>query len=362
MLVLEFFISMIVHPIALSVIIYIIMIELKRRKTSNARDSNATILNENIFQKLLNLWSLLTMLTSMITSISFILLKVSTICTVTFSFAPTCWRVSKYFLTFYQISRLQYCFYEKQIHSSKLGYSKWLFTAIYSIGVILMIYTITYFQIVLDVISLNNFGCDIALLKYYKLLVPIGVISYHVWDILVLSLYLYKVIQIHKMTNYSDGDIYKRVKLIMTKIIILTMLNEIFGLITAIIKPLLMPYRIRHLLYPFMFAFDYTMLAIIAFLMIEGNEKEYYKMIKILRKLKLCICCQSWITYSITNNEQTEKGTIKSETDGKSPQNLDQDVTVYDTRDIMSVEMRQMEYIDPSIKSIDIMSPQVMTA
>ena len=92
-----------------------------RRIRSKSEPKDAT---GNIYLKLLNLWSIMTLILVTITSlIWFIALWPSVICGYFIGISNIVTGPNiRIFLTFYQISRLQYCFLDKQIHSTKYGY------------------------------------------------------------------------------------------------------------------------------------------------------------------------------------------------------------------------------------------------
>ena len=93
--------------------------------------------NDNIYQKLLKLWSFLAMISIQIMPLCNILATINLpyfLCHRFKAIAYISWVLSRIFVTFYQMARLQYCFLNKQIHSKQYGYPKYLFYILYLLG------------------------------------------------------------------------------------------------------------------------------------------------------------------------------------------------------------------------------------
>eukprot|EP01084_Bolivina_argentea_P173965 301343_1 len=99
---------------------------------------------DNLYERLLNFWSLSTMICFQLTSLLMALTTLPTICVLRYYGPSTLYLMGKVFLIFYQIARLQYCFSKTQIHSERYGYSICFFRILYCNGFIYIVHTFLY--------------------------------------------------------------------------------------------------------------------------------------------------------------------------------------------------------------------------
>ena len=231
--------------------------------------------------------------------------------------------VSRISLTYYQIVRLQYCFSSSQVHSTKYGYSKWIFIGLYIWGIIVTISILIMSIPILVPSAIGEYGCIIDASfsnSDFTLRNVVIFIDYAVWDLCVLMLYIYKVFQIYTNTNFSDDNIYKKIKYILYKITILTLIYEIFG--TSFLVSLIF-FQDKHstqfyIMYPIIYAFiviEILLTAGVLYLMIEHNDQQYQKLMR--------MCCgyrgwmidqddeqQNMVTNNINPDETVDTGTV----------------------------------------------------
>eukprot|EP01084_Bolivina_argentea_P260492 439935_1 len=122
-------VSRIVYFIAIMIVWKILKREQSNRSQDSWKQQNDKH-HANIYQKWLNICSSTTIVLAIFTLAFYILETIPIICLYTYPISSSLWPVLKSTLTLYQISRLQYCFYYKQIHSIKHGYSSSLFIAL----------------------------------------------------------------------------------------------------------------------------------------------------------------------------------------------------------------------------------------
>eukprot|EP01084_Bolivina_argentea_P022090 41041_1 len=117
-----------VGTVSLISCIYVLRREYRHRKTQ------ISTTNINKYQKMLNIWSLLCMIVSVLSIIVWLLGTIPSICVYGYKLGNILLATTKSILNFYQIARLQYCFLDKQVHSKKYGYPNCLFIILYSVG------------------------------------------------------------------------------------------------------------------------------------------------------------------------------------------------------------------------------------
>ena len=145
---------------------------------------------------------------------------------------------------------------------------------------------------------LENYYCSLVLSvdrQYWTIWFIVSSIGYYGWDLTVLLMYVYKICVLKKVnfSNANDKDIsvIKRINYVLNKIIILTLCYEFFGIFTQIYlvsetswKGLWMMFR------EFVLMTESVVSALMIYLMIEHNNEQYLKILKILKKSKLCCC------------------------------------------------------------------------
>ena len=206
--------------------------DIKTRKREKLNKTESHVLRN----KWLDLWSLLTLATSVIVTLLHISRQVPFICMYTFSLSFSMMGIQKVLFTYYQIARLKYCFSSDSIHSTKYGYPACLFYILYGIGAILSIgYVVSFWSIFEPTESRN--GCVLGTYPVWStdtLVFVINYAFYFLWDWTVLSLYLYKILQLksHQSKKHSrkfSQEVHNRILFILSKIVFMTIIYEILA-------------------------------------------------------------------------------------------------------------------------------------
>ena len=216
---------------------------------------------------------------------------------------------------FYQLSRLYYCFANAQIHSSK-GYPTWIFIIMHSIAICLIpigmsalvLSDFEYSMIRSDCGFNNHFEYYYYPLKYKRTegalyLLVTAMISYLTWDITTLLMFIFKIIAFNKVNapkNTSDSKaIYQRIMSILSKIIIMTLFYDLLIFCCSTIP----------LMYALIFGANsdgmgavsatasviaQTAVSCSMYLMMDHNEKEYERFLKIIYYSRLHWICCKW--------------------------------------------------------------------
>ena len=112
-------------------------------------------------------------------------------------------------------------------------------------------------------------------------------------DILLMSLYIYKVIQINNYhQNHKSSIIYLRIKQILSKILLLSLCWNIFGFIafvTAIIVENSLSIIYREIITNIVNSIMIASLSYFATIMMEHNKDEYKKFLSKLHASKICL-------------------------------------------------------------------------
>ena len=119
-----------------SVAIIIVALVINREVQNRDQSENTS----NKLEKWLNVLSLFTMISFLISVASILFSKVSTICEYTYPLQGAFWIISMSFMSLYQIARLQHCFSVEQIHSTHYALPNYLFMFMYTVGIIIIPY------------------------------------------------------------------------------------------------------------------------------------------------------------------------------------------------------------------------------
>ena len=164
------------------------------------------------------------------------------------------------------------------------------------------------------------YECNYKFVRKWSNILLITMISaYYLWDIPILVLYIHKIRYIKKrrfqktssntVTNDNNTKenklvIVRRINYILTKITILTILYEIIGSFAFIaIKTLDINMIEQSILREFGILIDSVVMMTIVHFMMEYNDAEYMKLLKIISRLKLC-CCFDLSGYDGTDEDK----------------------------------------------------------
>ena len=213
------------------------------------------------------------------------------------------WYQNRTLTTFYQISRLQYTFSVDQIHSQKYGYSKKTFILLYIMGII---YAIFIFIRQIAELSVSQqveeppFRCIVRNIQHimdglsYNIIVAFVSFYYLVWDGTVVILYIKKCYQFAKKNvGNIEESVSLRIKFILSKILFLTLLLEIWIIISHFSYQGFIANQIGIVVCHFLYTLDGFISAFLVWLMLSHNEEKYTQFVQILDQAKIC-CCFKW--------------------------------------------------------------------
>ena len=160
-------------------------------------------------------------------------------------------------ISFYQLSRLHYCFSHQQLHKKK-GYPQWVFTVMVIIGIIVWISALIL-RVLVDTLPAEcRYTDDFSLFyryreravlfdgdlwtdertkQIYHLWFNVVSVSGHTWDLIVLLLYLFKIYQIGKVhkSKSKANRVWDNVLFILHRIVIITVFYTICSLFLNIL-------------------------------------------------------------------------------------------------------------------------------
>ena len=139
----------------------------------------------------------------------------------------------------------------------------------------------------------------------------IGSVWYYLWDWIVLFLYIFKVAQIHKKSDFSSNamqneQILNNVKFILFKITMLTILYEINNIVAYLIHVMFVSFGLHNMVVLYLYCIQYIISANIVILMAEYNHPKYMKLIKRMNKFRLFCCCKSFINDALMNETKSK--------------------------------------------------------
>ena len=230
----------------------------------------------------------------------------------------TCYYYIKIFITFYQLSRLQYCFSSEQVHSTKYGYSKSAFNCLYLMGIVLCGLTFASFvqalarkdNQLLDINYTCAFSSDDMIGVW--MLIP-GLVFFGAWDWTIILLYVRKCYQFRDKNRFNsdenmDNHVFLRIKFILSKILLLTILLEIYALLAIVGYQMMFIVQAEELAFinSLFFVFDGLVSTYLISMMLSHNDDKYMRFIEFMNGLRVC-CCFKWfinvaLTYSAAND------------------------------------------------------------
>ena len=282
----------------------------KRRDIQKNQDLKK--INTTINNKSLGYSSLFALFCSPMAQIGGILTKVPKICPwPMYSIAVEFWTNMIFFLTFYQIARLKYCFSTK--NSSKYGYPDKLFIILNIYGALILFSSISMFipQYTFWSSEPNGyFGCKYKTTQIYPFMAIYASIAYISWDWFLLLLYMIKIIQFRRKLSSQNDIVIKKVLFILNKIFSLTIISEIVAGIIMFIHQ----YSKSNFLWQITGSIHAMIVSLILFLMIEHNNDYYVHIIQRLNAWNLCVCCKSSIQQVIDHHENNNEEDRDKET------------------------------------------------
>eukprot|EP01084_Bolivina_argentea_P105178 188289_1 len=301
-----------------------------RKRLQISKNNELKGLNTTINNNSLNIHSIFALFSCVMHSFTEISIKIPVICPwPMYAISVTWWLFIQFFLTFYQIARLKYCFSSK--NSLKYGYSNKLFISLNICGVMIFVYGAWMnFDPRFAIFSSKprgNLGCKYFATKFYNKLTPSYSALFYIWDWTVLLLYVIKIIQFQRkksaLKTAMNEIVYKKVKFILQKIVLLTIIYEITGAIAIGVHGLFE----SNFIWAIATSLDVIFSSFILYLMVEHNNDYYLYLINLLNSWRLCCCCKSLIDEVLDHEKQDKPDT---------PNNVDNHNhdTICETRDI----------------------------
>eukprot|EP01084_Bolivina_argentea_P137213 241661_1 len=223
------------------------------------------------------------------------------------------------FMGFFQLSRLYYCFSSSNVHSTK-GYSKSVFIFMYAIGALIMctLLLASWFYQRIEYCTIddefNYIEISTHMRDFTNIIVDVFVgcvFTYMLWDFTTLSLYIFKLISFSRFKK--DIKVYQRIKGILMKIIILTMVYEIaviFLSFDALIEVLSRSEVVEVDSVFVLVLFEglvSTTMSYSIFIMQQHNTDEYKQFLYVIHYIKMDLifcCCKSHVTYELGLDEE----------------------------------------------------------
>eukprot|EP01084_Bolivina_argentea_P309689 535732_1 len=281
----------------------------KNRNKAKQPDTNHI---RNKYQLRLNILSSATFIPIICYPIANSIKHIPFICQFGSQIALSCGISSRAMITIYQIARLEYTFLNSQIHST-YGYPYWVFILLYLYGIAcsFQVWIVVWFVFSVKLTASNY--CFSTITSFGVNWFLFGALLYYPWDLIVLLLYIVKICAIKRRKysnehNDTDRSIIKRINYILTKIIILTILYELFSFIIQVMVVFINHNSSTALLMirELMFMSDAICSGIVIFLMIEHNNEHYLNLLQMLNKLQLCCCFDTAIEYIEEQNVRTQ--------------------------------------------------------
>ena len=246
--------------------------------------------------------------------VSIFLNTISFACKYSYGLHEGFWIASLCLMTMFQICQLQSILSEPRVYSTRYGYQNWLYYFIYIVGVLIMLYYFSTCWFSLKYEIIDNHGCKIMIEpdKYWFYQFPV-ILMYIMYDIYGLLLIIFKRYQYENEETcfqLQDGQLYKKIVFLLTKIFALSVIFELMSLLTFIID--IIPTTTGQLIFYHIITCVYHVFAVFfVYIMIERNNEDYMKFVE------KCVCCcrQRILMYSndldfpqkmeIVNNKRT---------------------------------------------------------
>eukprot|EP01084_Bolivina_argentea_P171721 297513_1 len=259
---------------------------------------------KNTEPKWLNIWSLTTIIASIFRLLLLFAFTIPTICTIfNLIYYPPHIAINV-FLTFYQISRLQYCF--------KQNYSKYCFIFLYFIGVLIICVIYSLRLSTYEVISMGKNGCYIQRDESYAYILSISIFTYYIWDIFIIILYIYKILNLQtyaeEATHTKISDV-KKINTFLRKILLLTICIEIITFVCATMAQMSAGSNILYIYS----SIEIVIIVLLLFLMLEHNIKVYHKVIHFLTSVNICCCCKKFVYSTMLTQHKNNQQVISVE-------------------------------------------------
>ena len=190
--------------IALLIIVYIYVRNKLNRIAYSSVSNNHQNKNHST-SKWLYRWSFCVFLSCYISLIVFITTVTPYICLYTRYFYAAAISFPHVFLTYFQISRLQYTF--SGDNSKSMGYPSFLFKILRLIGIPILLYNMVQGFFTYQIYEFDDFlGCGVQHRSFFFESLVLFYAAYLIWDWAVVSLYIHKLYTIKQEITKSDKN------------------------------------------------------------------------------------------------------------------------------------------------------------
>ena len=287
--------SLIAFPIGFIGCIIILYLELKHRQSLTKEEKQE--------HRLSLIWSLCIIISSIITQFCFIIFATPHICDYYANQIGGLAYFHEYiFLGLFQIQRLRKLFGDSSdnrqfMHIVNALYMGALISPMVIVGILLNAKVTDFVQ----------YGCQWFYDSAGTLFLALGHFLYVIWDGSTLVVYVYKLSQYRKIikqmvktaadNSSQNMRLYQRIKTALSKVVILTLIYELFGNYTTLSavlwREIIGQYNSVFLSIQHNFALSFSAFipAFVVYLMQNHNKKHYEMFLAMLSKLRLTCCC-----------------------------------------------------------------------
>ena len=292
------------------------------------------------------------------------------------------------FLSFYQLSRLHYCFSNQQLHAKK-GYPFWVFILMVIIGINLWISGLMLHIFVDTLPSKCGFTNDISFFYQFRARAImfdgdswedewmaemyyswnfLQSLSGHIWDLVILLLYLFKIWRIGKAHKSKENRVWENVLFILHRIVIITVFYTICSLLVSMLyttlgmielsentvtDSILIELRSSGMIAAYNLLYFFSIL-----LMMDHNTNIYVVFLRFLHRFRLkyiCFCC----CYKMVD-KQMERWNEPKEMELQPRDRVELESTMFPnlsvnivyTSDVSPKELREMSWEPSSVTHI----------
>eukprot|EP01084_Bolivina_argentea_P274928 468737_1 len=242
-----------------------------------------------VVPKWLNIWSQTVFISSIFGVIIFSSTDIPYLCEYTYYLSSAAVVFPHVFLSYFQTARLQLSFND---NINCIGYPSYLFKILYAIGVPILLFSATYIFFTSEPYELSNYNGCFYVDKFYVFGLTFCLyFVYLIWDLTIVTLYIYKLCQLKttiRGKNHATIKVLQKINLTLSKIVFLTLCYEIA------VTPLLILDFLGILGRSFGWSLDFILVGYVIYLMLEHNSNDFIKLLYILHKFrcqKCCCCC-----------------------------------------------------------------------
>eukprot|EP01083_Nonionella_stella_P017256 48237_1 len=272
--------------------VFCVTIHIIRKEQCGTKEITSKSSKRNTYKRIMQSWTCISFISCTISCCLLLMSAIVPICIYILPITAPVILWTKLTLTFYQIARLQFIF-----SLTTYSYHRCVFATLYLFGFLLVTYMVLLSALGFGPAKSNKYVCvtinadgnDTQFLGVFLIL-------FVLWDWFVLIAYIFKIYQLTRDPQSQQDKTVAKLMDVLYKIVVLTLLLEcsycyVFVLMiirntTPVLQYILDDMKLLPLL-------DIFLTVMIMYLMIEHNHNQYLKLMRILKKFKLCCCCSS---------------------------------------------------------------------